>query len=67
MTYDFKMRNGEKTCGPCGRNENGYCVSSKTTQSSCVDARCTFTHEPSASAAELEAKYGHLILFKAAV
>lgn len=63
MTHGFKTRRGVKTCDPCGRDEEGRCASSGTTQPACSDARCPWkdpdgTPEAmSARVAELESKF----------
>lgn len=69
MVHPFKIRNGVKTCGPCGKIKEKLAPrpASETVPAwigGCSDARCPWQNEQPASAAELEAKYGHLMLWR---
>lgn len=68
MTHSFKMRNGVRTCDPCGRDEHGHCASSgTTTPMPCADANCPFKNPDgtpeafAARVAELQARYAWVL------
>lgn len=70
MTYNFKTRNGVRTCDPCGKDEREATMAKPArgsiagTVMGCSDARCPFKHPDdtpeafAARVAELKAKWG---------
>lgn len=51
MVYDFKIRNGVRTCDPCGRDEQ-YAKGKNPVGMECVDANCPFKNRNITETAE---------------
>jgi hypothetical protein len=68
MVHPFKIRNGVRTCAPCGKTKQD--IASRPAQgtiaaraSGCSSAECPWQNEQHASPEELQAKYGYLMLW----
>ena len=69
MVHKFQIRDGVQTCSPCGITKERALEAKPArgtiagTVSGCSSAECPFKHPQPTSAEELQARYGHLMLW----